>query len=613
MPLTIRLSCFERIGQPEALYPLDDARVIIQYGTLADSGVPGEEIYGVFLALIDTQEDSILYEAPSHLDWGETILGIRDNGEIVTAYPSAARLGFYKQDLTFDRELQLPDELSGASPIYDPVGDRLYYCTLNKLYEVTIDGEVSLVAEFGEYDSLCAYDPASGIAFYETPDEAALYGSSLVAYDTMDGSVLYSAPTSANAYFLHEEQLATCSERPLPSSEGVINKTIFTLFGEDHNPQKAFILNNRFGLAWQEGAGLAFGLDYISRPDSLDPSVLPLFFDFDSGLAAEVPLENQDIFDFKHCYLDDGRYLLASCASSPDAKISGMGLIELYVINTDNLDFSREITPAEPDTDENNRKQLEINRQALRAMADEIEQEFDITIILGDDCLKADQPDGHSALSTDAVMRDASSEVSEMLCELRRHLALYPDGFFETFKDKNRGCGLRILAVSELTMNAHASFATSAVFYRYFDWYNIMADVNEIISSTNTLPHELWHAVESKIWAEYFGSFYDRSWDNLNPDGFTGYFYDVENYQQMAEPWERYILETGDDPYFVRSYSLVDPKEDRATLIELLFNHYFGEDPVTSAEALASCPHLKAKLDYMAELVRKVFGTVYWE
>ena len=54
-------------------------------------------------------------------------------------------------------------------------------------------------------------------------------------------------------------------------------------------------------------------------------------------------------------------------------------------------------------------------------------------------------------------------------------------------------------------------------------------------------------------------------------------------------------------------------REDRATTVEFLFyDEFYGieEDP---REYAYSHPHIKAKLDYLGERVKEVFGYIYWE
>ena len=89
--------------------------------------------------------------------------------------------------------------------------------------------------------------------------------------------------------------------------------------------------------------------------------------------------------------------------------------------------------------------------------------------------------------------------------------------------------------------------------------------------------------------------------------------FDPENYYDAGAGMEAYLFGEGDDPYFARNYSLVGDNEDRATLIELLYNRSLADTPAESAEAMRAYPHLRAKLDFMAERVREFFGTVYWE
>lgn len=611
----LRLACFDRIGDLQALMPIDGGRAIVQYGALTDEPDPAVRMFVQFFALVDIENDALLAESQTHFGYGETLLGVRPNGEIVTAYPAAAQLGVYTPDLAFDREIQLPEELAGAVPVFDGLADRLYFFAGNKLFQASLEGSVNAIAELSSDALILAYDHASGIAAYELPDDAALYGRVLTLYDVLNNKVLYSGATSAEEVILHDGTAAAVSVRPMPSEDGsaIENRTIFTLFGTENTPDTAYALGNGYDLEWQNDARFAFRMEFEKPAEGEEAITVPVIFDFDSGMSAAAPIEADGVFDLKHCFLNDDRCIVASCVSAAEAGADGMGEIALYAVKTDRLDFDRELTQAAPDTEESNRAQLEINRAALRTIADAIENDFGVTVLFGDDCLKADQPEGHTVVSTDALKRDASTEVYEMLVNLRANLSLYPEGFFEHFKSEEGAGGVYFLGVSELAVVDHETFGNAGCFYKYYDRYNLMLDVNEITTATSTLPHEIWHAVEARIWEDHPAAFDYMSWNELNPEGFEDYLYDLDNYYSQSERWEQYILETGSDPYFARSYSLVDAKEDRATLIELLFNLSFGDDPVSSAKALSSFPHLKAKLDYMAEQTAKVFGRAYWE
>ena len=107
----------------------------------------------------------------------------------------------------------------------------------------------------------------------------------------------------------------------------------------------------------------------------------------------------------------------------------------------------------------------------------------------------------------------------------------------------------------------------------------------------------------------------EETWKTFDPEGFE-YYYDFETYSENLESVYDYTLVSEVDPYFVSIYSITTPQEDRATLVEALFDdsfQYSSDWTGTAKERVYSYPHLKAKLDHMGSLVEEVFGYVYWE
>ncbi|MBQ4270358.1 MAG: hypothetical protein II718_00885, partial [Clostridiales bacterium] len=103
-----------------------------------------------------------------------------------------------------------------------------------------------------------------------------------------------------------------------------------------------------------------------------------------------------------------------------------------------------------------------------------------------------------------------------------------------------------------------------------------------------------------------------EKWQAMNPPGFD-YVYDLDKYDDEGRAWDKYILDDGKDPYFIKTYSMVNSQEDRATLMEPLFDGFHGSSPAETYETLKKYPHLKAKYKYMAARVKEEFGYVYWK
>lgn len=215
-----------------------------------------------------------------------------------------------------------------------------------------------------------------------------------------------------------------------------------------------------------------------------------------------------------------------------------------------------------------------------RAIADEMEQRFGVTILLGDECLNVlhlnsfsigNQAPARSLLHNMLGINDTVNELKK----LENALSQYPVELFQYIKDDNAPNGLRFFIVDQIVENnpdmnsvgyttCEGGFYNIVLGYRFFE--------------TGTVHHEIWHAMERFITARYPGAF--LIWDSLNPPGF-----------QYCNDFTRTDYEYDPD-YFVRDYGTVNAAEDRATVAEAVFyenrNEWFAEYPA-----------IKRKLDAM--------------
>lgn len=179
----------------------------------------------------------------------------------------------------------------------------------------------------------------------------------------------------------------------------------------------------------------------------------------------------------------------------------------------------------------------------------------------------------------------------------------YPKGFLEQFKNGAGEGGLRFM----LTGPIQSETGVMGYHYNQGHWYNIVIDIslNDIGS---TVHHELFHAIENKVAAVTGGSFYDGSWDHLNPVGFeycgTYDYYDMDYSEQNR--WT-YMGDNGDEIFFVDTYSKTFPAEDRARIMEYVMS--FDK----AATAFMKGERMKAKLRVMSEKIRLGFNTEGWD
>ena len=140
-----------------------------------------------------------------------------------------------------------------------------------------------------------------------------------------------------------------------------------------------------------------------------------------------------------------------------------------------------------------------------------------------------------------------------------------------------------------------------------------MASVEVDSQTGNIIHHEMFHAVEDIV-SRKLSSIKAAEWNALNPVDFS-YTGDLDEYSDGNTENDQ-IYGDDDDPYFYSDYSKVTSLEDRATLIEELFSDAYSASPddVTYIEDVQTkCPHLRAKYEYLAKWVSRLYGYVYWE
>ena len=138
----------------------------------------------------------------------------------------------------------------------------------------------------------------------------------------------------------------------------------------------------------------------------------------------------------------------------------------------------------------------------------------------------------------------------------------------------------------------------------------IVLDSSVPEAAKTTVHHELSHIIDDFINAKT--GFDENVWKSYNPvtetyaDIYT-YDYKLFGYDGMDKYTFDYSYENNSECYFVDSYSMTFPTEDRARIWE---NVMMVEDVNID---FAQSPKLKAKLNYYAQCVRQAFDNAGWD
>lgn len=198
---------------------------------------------------------------------------------------------------------------------------------------------------------------------------------------------------------------------------------------------------------------------------------------------------------------------------------------------------------------------------------------------------------------------DDSYTIANALERLSDALARFPDGIFDEMLTDYYGA-LEIYLCGDFTPTGEEGISSAgAITNTRYGAFIMAFNVHYMDLMEKNLAHELMHVMEYRL-SDYYseqGIAYRVQWDTLNPRGFDYY-----NSYHDENGWEIYdVTDTTWDvsgtAWFVDPYSKSFATEDRARVFEFLF--------VGDAATFKS-PHLRAKADYLCELLRAAFPSV---
>lgn len=339
------------------------------------------------------------------------------------------------------------------------------------------------------------------------------------------------------------------------------------------------------------------------------------YLDLKNGMTYEsgIDFKKNQIDYCSHCYVKDAGCWITAANCKNGKNYTG----KLLRTNPESLKNGKELDTVINKPEKTVPATVGEKYLAVRNKADEIEKEFGVRILVGNEVQNAAASAGYNLISSE-LYTEPETEM-ENLDELRKQLAMYPKDFFSHFKMSDGKYGLRISLVNRLDNFDDSSFSAAGVAYRSGAWYDI-AFQSCYCSDPSMLHHEIWHNVENLT--NKTNMMNEDEWNKLNPKKFK-YTSDFDSYAKNGTDisktlpgyWEK--NKDYNKAYFVRDYSLVTPMEDRATLIECVFQYasdwYEEIKPEDAIAEMNKYPHIKAKLDYLAEISKREFGYVYWD
>lgn len=230
-----------------------------------------------------------------------------------------------------------------------------------------------------------------------------------------------------------------------------------------------------------------------------------------------------------------------------------------------------------------------------------IEDKYNIKISIGEEC---------SNILGGYAIRALTyyDDVANALNMLDEELSKYPDGFIEQIRYENLDT-IHFYIASDLIGTSSGTLETAGGFQMEIgNEALIVVDFNYFDIARSTIHHEFGHCIDDML--VYNGGIDEKVWDTYNPVSVTGGSVYTDTYDMFGNYGDEIYAygtngEDYENSYFVDTYSMTYPSEDRARIWENIMSDEGYVD-------WSRTPHLTAKLNYYAECIRQNFDSTGW-
>lgn len=220
------------------------------------------------------------------------------------------------------------------------------------------------------------------------------------------------------------------------------------------------------------------------------------------------------------------------------------------------------------------------------AAAEKIGSRYGVTILFGEDAV-AEQSDDFDMTGEYMV-----PVILQELEKLEALLAVYPEGMLKAAVEDTTGGTLYICIVREVVGSAESGILDPVAGTQFWvgeDAYVAIAVGQE---TGNALYHQMYHAMEIRLMSNSNACY---EWDSMNPSKFE---YDYSYVLNQSREDDKYL--EGKNRYFINTYSMSFPMEDRATILEYAMMEGNAEYFESSA--------MQEKLQTLCEGIREAYG-----
>lgn len=237
-------------------------------------------------------------------------------------------------------------------------------------------------------------------------------------------------------------------------------------------------------------------------------------------------------------------------------------------------------------------RESELDFNVLKKRAEELSEDYDVEILIGEDC-SLDYPSYEASALLDGL------SISRVLDTMERCLSRYPKGFLKQLQTDTIEV-LRFELVSKLSLKEGITsrIESSGIAQEMQDHFLIVLNVEFLTDSL--VYHEKAHAIDSHVISASYGRegavFQEDTWLKLQPEGFAY----AQSYVDIPDSVKKFY----DSGYFATEYACTFPTEDKATMMEnaMIGDTFLFEDN----------PGLKEKMIYFSKCIRDSFDTTGW-
>lgn len=457
--------------------------------------------------------------------------------------------------------IPVPEDMV-ETPILSDDRTALYYCTDSAIWAMDLDSGIRRILK----EISCPFQSTTNLLLNGTVLECSLSDENFqwetLYISTETGQTLHSTEDS-----LFLRSAGDCWYGTWP--DGSMNVCAF----------------GRPGEAPQTLNGTELVADYCSLPQanavvqmtSPDEAHITLdYFDLNTGLRSSSLTLETGFYPWCMEAAGDGR--VAFLNYNEDGSCVNLYLWEIGATPTGDtrcytgLYYGRE----NPDYD---------GLSACSLYAQELSQRYGVEILVYQDALEVQPWDYEFTCEYQPQV------LMQELEQLDTRLQNYPEGFLQRIGQQYNG--LKIALVREISGAPETGSLETAQGVQFWDEeYTAYLALSTLEDTEYTLYHELYHLIDTVVLNESNG--FDQ-WDLLNP---VGFFYDFDYISNQTRNSDEYLRE--EKRYFIDTYSMSYPKEDRARIMEYAMTegneHYFA------------CETMQNKLLTLCQGIRKAFG-----